>query len=40
MVPRRLVDLRERLDRLDQRIAGIDVHPGLAVGQAARGEAR
>jgi hypothetical protein len=32
--------LGERLDRLDQRIAGIDIDPGIAIGQAvARGPA-
>ncbi len=26
--------LRKRLDRLDQRIAGIDIHAGIAIGEA------
>ena len=30
---------RQRLDRLDQRVARLDVHPGRAVGQAVAGAA-
>ncbi len=36
MVPGRSVALRQRLDRIDQRVAGLDVHAGGAIGQGRR----